>query len=207
VWYQARVPDDPARRPGYHHGSLRAALTATALDLLDEGGLAGVTVREAARRAGVSAGAPFRHFADRDALLTAVAGRVLEDFGEWQRAALADARPDRPAMWTFGHAFVRYAARHPHRFELLRTTVYTADPAPEIREGMRAIERQVTDLIAAGQNAGMLRAGDPQLVILAAHALVYGLSQMIVDGFLPAEHAAELAEQVLDTFGKGIGQG
>ncbi|MEU6752516.1 TetR/AcrR family transcriptional regulator [Spirillospora sp. NPDC046719] len=201
------MSDDPARRPGYHHGSLQAALTATALDLLDEGGVSNVSVREAARRTGVSAGAPFRHFADRDALLTAVAGRVLEDFGEWQRAALADARPDRPAMWTFGHAFVRYAARHPHRFELLRTTVYTVDPAPEIREAMRVIERQVTDLIAAGQNAGTLRAGDPQLVILAAHALVYGLSQMVVDGFLPAEHVGELAEQVLDTFGKGVGQG
>ena len=68
----------PARRPrrdrhGYHHGDLRRVLVAEALQLAAEGGLDAVNIREAARRAGVSPGAPFRHFADRQALLTAVA--------------------------------------------------------------------------------------------------------------------------------------
>lgn len=203
--YAGRVTD-PSRRSAYHHGSLPAALTATALELLDEGGPAKVTMREAARRAGVSPGAPFRHFPDRQALLNAVARQVLEDFIEWQRKALAAARGDRPAMWTFGRAFVRFAASHPHRFELLRGTVYTGRPGAELEGGLREIERLVTDLITAGQRAGELRPGDPGLVIVASHALVYGLSQMIVDGFLPAEHADQLAEQVLDTFGMGIAQ-
>lgn len=197
------MTDNP-RRSAYHHGSLPVALTETALELLDEGGLDHVTMREAARRTGVSPGAPFRHFADRQALLTAVAARVLDDFGQWQRKALAQARDDRPAMWTFGRAFVQYAARHPHRFELLRRTVYSGRPAAELQDGLDAVERLVTDVIVTGQRAGELQPGDPQLVILAAHALVYGLSQMIVDGFLPAEHVDRLVEQVLDAFGTGI---
>ncbi|WP_205647995.1 TetR/AcrR family transcriptional regulator [Actinomadura rubteroloni] len=192
------------KRSTYHHGSLPDVLVATALELLDEGGMAGVSVRETARRAGVSPGAPFRHFADREALLNAVAGRVLDGFVAWQRAALADARPDRTAMWTFGRAFVMYAASHTHRFELLRKTVYGGQPAPELREGLEEIDRLVTGVVTSGQRAGELRSGDPALVTLTSHALVYGLSQMIVDGFLPAEHADRLVDQVLDTFGAGI---
>nr|WP_272917993.1 TetR/AcrR family transcriptional regulator [Actinomadura rayongensis] len=174
------------------------------MELLDEGGTARVSVRETARRAGVSPGAPFRHFADREALLTAVAGRVLDEFLAWQRAALADARPDRPAMWSFGRGFVTYAARHKYRFELLRKTVYSGQPAPELHAGLAEIDRLVTGVVTSGQDAGELRAGDPGLVTLTSHALVYGLSQMIVDGFLPAEHADRLVDHVLDTFGAGI---
>ncbi|MGW7006776.1 TetR/AcrR family transcriptional regulator [Streptomyces sp. NPDC054933] len=116
------MKDKPAERVGYHHRSLPAALTAAALALLDERGLERVTVREVARRAGVSPGAPFRHFADRQALLTAVAGHILSDFEQWQLAAVANA--EGPAMRAFGLGFVRYAIRHPHRFELIRSRVF-----------------------------------------------------------------------------------
>src|SRR3954465_4440649 len=69
-----------AARRGYHHGSLREALIAATLDLLEEGGPEQVTVREAAKRAGVSSGAPFRHFPTRTALLTAVAEEAMGRF-------------------------------------------------------------------------------------------------------------------------------
>ncbi|MFD9881130.1 TetR/AcrR family transcriptional regulator [Streptomyces alboflavus] len=196
------MTDKSAVRSGYHHGSLPAALTAAALELLDEQGLEKVTVREVARRAGVSPGAPFRHFADRQALLTAVADLILEDLEQWQRAQVAAA--EAPATRAIGLGFVRYAIRHPHRFELVKSSVYRPDQPASVRARVTGLERAFTDLIVADQESGTLRPGDPALVALAGQALVYGLSQMIVDGFLPAAEAEHLSEQVLDLFGIGI---
>ncbi|MFD8751188.1 TetR/AcrR family transcriptional regulator [Kitasatospora sp. NPDC059577] len=192
-------------RGAYHHGALPEALVAAAFEVLDEQGQERVSVREVARRAGVSAGAPFRHFADRQALLTALADRVLADFVSWQEAQVAAAGADgRSVMRTIGLGCVRYALHHPRRFELVRSRVFAASREPELREQLDGIDRAFTDLIVADQEAGRLRPGDPALVGLAGQALVYGLAQMIVDGYLPAGKAEEVAAQVLDTFGQGI---
>ncbi|MFG3114172.1 TetR/AcrR family transcriptional regulator [Streptomyces sp. NPDC048197] len=189
-------------RAGYHHGDLPAALTAAAIELLDERGTEHVTVREVARRAGVSPGAPFRHFADRQALLTAVADRILADFERWQLAMVADVEGS--GMRAFGLGFVRYAIRYPRRFELLKTRVFGASRPAELQQRLSDIERAFADIIVADQKAGVLRPGDPALVGLAGQAIVYGLSQMIVDGYLPPDQAEQLAVQVLDTLGFGI---
>ncbi|MET9183412.1 TetR/AcrR family transcriptional regulator [Kitasatospora aureofaciens] len=192
-------------RGAYHHGALPEALVAAAFEVLDEQGQEKVSVREVARRAGVSAGAPFRHFADRRALLTAVADRVLTDFHHWQEAEVAAAEAvGGSAMRALGLGFVRYALRHPRRFELVRSRVFTAARDPELREQLDHIDRAFTELILADQRAGRLGPGDPGQVLLAGQALVYGLAQMIVDGYLPEDRAEELAVQVLDTFRRGI---
>ncbi|MFI8854674.1 TetR/AcrR family transcriptional regulator [Streptomyces sp. 891-h] len=192
----------PSDRAGYHHGDLPAALTTAAIELLDERGMDQVTVREVARRAGVSPGAPFRHFADRQALLTAVADRVLADFAEHQLRTVAEA--EWSMMRALGLGFVRYAIRHPRRFELIRTRVFGGSQPAELHQRLSDIERVFTEIIVADQEAGVLRPGDPEIVGLAGQAVVYGLSQMIVDGYLPPDRAEQLAEQVLDTFGLGI---
>ncbi|MFD8782948.1 TetR/AcrR family transcriptional regulator [Kitasatospora sp. NPDC059599] len=185
-------------RGAYHHGALPEALVAAAFEVLDEQGQERVSVREVARRAGVSAG-------DRQALLTALADRVLADFVSWQAAQVAAAGQDgRSVMRTIGLGCVRYALHHPRRFELVRSRVFAASREPELREQLDGIDRAFTDLIVADQEAGRLRPGDPALVGLAGQALVYGLAQMIVDGYLPAGKAEEVAAQVLDTFGQGI---
>lgn len=196
------MDDKPVQRAGYHHGSLPAALVAAALDLLDERGLDKVSVREVARRAGVSPGAPFRHFSDRQALLTAVADRILADFEEWQRTALTKA--EGPAVRAYGLGFVRYAIRHPNRFELIKSRVFGAGQPAELHERLSRIERTFNDFIVAGQRTGELRAGDPAVIGLASQALVYGLSQMIIDGYVPGDQAEQLVEQVLTVFGLGI---
>ncbi|WP_380284103.1 TetR/AcrR family transcriptional regulator [Kitasatospora purpeofusca] len=212
------MTERPAERGSYHHGALPEALVGAAFELLDELGQEKVTMREVARRAGVSAGAPFRHFVDRRALLTAVADRVLADFERWQNAEMAaagagagvgagagaGAGDQRAVLRAVGLGFVRYAIRHPHRFELVRSRVFVPSPQPELRERLSGIDRAYTEVIVADQAAGLLRPGDPALVGLAGQALVYGLAQMIVDGYLPAEKAEEVAAQVIDTFGRGV---
>src|SRR5205823_8234050 len=84
----------PGGRRGYHHGNLREALIRAALDLIAKKGPAGFTFADAARWAGVSSAAPYRHFRDRDALLTDVARRGFELFKERLAHAWDDGRPE-----------------------------------------------------------------------------------------------------------------
>ncbi|WP_258045103.1 TetR/AcrR family transcriptional regulator [Streptomyces sp. SM11] len=177
-------------------------LVAHAVQLLDEAGTEAVTVREVARRAGVSPGAPFRHFPDRAALLASVAEAVAVDFGVTQMEAVASATS--VPFRALGTAFVQYALAHPHRFALLRGALFGADRTPALEEGYRAFTQSVTDLIIAGQQRGELRQADPELIRIAAQALTYGLSQMFVDNYLDASRADMLINQVVDLFGLGV---
>ncbi|MGW7450080.1 TetR/AcrR family transcriptional regulator [Streptomyces sp. NPDC054787] len=182
-----RLSPDPAQQPparSYHHGSLPQALLTHAVELLDEGGAEAVTVREVARRVGVSPSAPFRHFPDRAALLAAVAEAVAVDFAGVQMAAVesADSLPFR----ALGTAFAHYAQSYPHRFTLLRGALFGAERTPALEEGHRAFTQGITDMITAGQERGELRQADPVLIRIAGQALAYGLSQMFVDGYLDA---------------------
>ncbi|MCD0453308.1 TetR/AcrR family transcriptional regulator [Actinocorallia sp. API 0066] len=186
----------------YHHGSLPETLVAHAVELLDEAGPEAVVVREVARRAGVSPAAPFRHFADRAALMTAVTEAVAVDFSGIQRAAVESA--DDLPFRALGTAFVHYALTYPHRFALLRAAVFGATRAPALEAGHRAFTEAVTDLIVAGQRRGDLRAADPRLVRVTAQALVYGLSQMFVDGYLDPTDADTLITETIALFGLGV---
>src|SRR5258708_23508137 len=112
----------PARAPRpYHHGDLRRVLIDSALQLVGEGGADAVSVREAARRAGVSPGAPFRHFPSRDALMNAVAEEAQRRFRAEIEAALAEAPAGDPLgrFRCFGIAYLRLAMRNPNHFEII----------------------------------------------------------------------------------------
>jgi len=190
-----------APRP-YHHGSLPKTLVAHAIELLDESGADAVVVREVARRAGVAPSAPFRHYPDRAALLTAVTEAVAIDFGEVQMAAVnsADTLPFR----ALGTAFVNYALDYPHRFALLRGALFGGTRTPVLEEGHKAFTETVTALIVTAQQRGELRQTDPGLIRIAAQALVYGLSQMFVDDYLDSTQADTLIDQVTELFGLGV---
>jgi AcrR family transcriptional regulator len=104
----ARATARRAKRKTYHHGALRETLIATALELLDEGGREAVHMREAARRAGVSPGAPFRHFPDREGLLAALAGAVGAEFRASSERAIASAGPNPLRQFrAMGLAYIR----------------------------------------------------------------------------------------------------
>ncbi|HYZ34333.1 MAG TPA: WHG domain-containing protein [Crenalkalicoccus sp.] len=176
-------------RGAYHHGALRAALLDAADALLDEGGAGAVSLREAARRAGVSATAPYRHFADKEALLAALAARGFEAFG----AALAAAAAEGPKpLLAMGLAYVRFALARPGRFRLMFGPGI-ADRAryPELLEAQR---RAFGHLAAATGGGG--RPDAPSTAAVAAWAQVHGLAQLILDGMLPVEQAEALTQAV-----------
>src|ERR1700744_5104352 len=99
---------------GYHHGNLREALLQAALDLIAQKGAAGFTFADAARMAGVSPAAPYRHFRDRDELLSSIAERGFEQFEAALTAAWDDGRPDTmTAFERVGKAYLDFARAQP----------------------------------------------------------------------------------------------
>jgi AcrR family transcriptional regulator len=204
------------RRPSppkpYHHGDLKRVLIDAALALVEEGGIEAVSVREAARRAGVSPGAPFRHFESRDALLTAVAEEAQRRFRAEIEAALAEAPAGDPLarFRCIGLAYLRWAMRNPAHFEIISSGRYfDHDKATELsRDNSEVIGMTERALAEAGAQ-GQLRPSDLKQVQIAGRALVYGFARMNIDGHFPrwgiADAEAErTAEAIIDLFIEGI---
>jgi AcrR family transcriptional regulator len=136
----------------YHHGDLRAALVDAAIALVAERGVRGFSLAEASRRLGVSAAAPYRHFADRDELLAAVAVRSLLVFAA--RAATeadGDAGP-RQRLAAMTHAYVRFAAEERPLFDALYSAGLDKTRYPSLQDAWTAVDgyRAVVEQICAG---------------------------------------------------------
>ena len=203
-----------ARKPSrpYHHGDLRRVLIDAALQLVNEGGADAVNVREAARRAGVSPGAPFRHFPSRDALIQAVAEEAQRRFRAEIEQALADAPADDPLgrFRRIGLAYLRWAMRNPTHFEIISTRrLFDHDNADVVSRDNASLidltERTLAEAFAGGQ----LRSADLKRVQIAGRALVYGFARMHIDGHFPRWGVADddvesSAVAVLDLFIDGI---
>lgn len=177
-----------SRRTTYHHGDLRAALLAAAGDLLDEGGVSAVSLREAARRAGVTPAATYRHFADKDALLTALAVQGFEAFADAMRAATVGAKDPFAEM---GVAYVRFAVARPGMFRLMfGPAVADRSKSPEL---LAAIA-QAMQLFEQGMQARTdVKPGDP-LAALRSWATMHGLATLAIDKMLPGYDPVMLAQ-------------
>jgi AcrR family transcriptional regulator len=122
-------------RRGYHHGNLREALISAALDLIAAKGPAGVTFAEAARQAGVSPAAPYRHFRDRDALMADVARRGFERFEARLLAAWDDGRPaPLAALERMGRAYLAFARDEPAYFSAMFESGLSISEHRELQE-------------------------------------------------------------------------
>jgi AcrR family transcriptional regulator len=199
------------RSDTYHHGNLRQALLDAAMELVRERGVEGLTLREVARRAGVSHNAPYHHFADKGALVSALA---IEGFGRFE-ASFRDALERTPGthlerIRAIGGAYVRFAFDDPARFTLMwRPELRSVGDDSEVDQAGLASYQVLIDEIVAGQRAGEIRAGDEGLLALAAWSLVHGLAILIVDGPLRDQVAAwsmvePLLEPVLDMAERGL---
>ena len=128
---------------GYHHGDLREALILAGIELIAEKGFAGLSVAEAARRTGVSAAAPYRHFANRDAFLLAIATEAGVTMGDQLEAALVAIDDPLEQLAEIAEIYVRFVMAHKVGFDLIFAT--------ELRESddgdLRAAGRRVIDLM------------------------------------------------------------
>jgi len=166
---------------------LRARLIDAATTLLDEQGEAGVTLRALAKATGVSAMAPYRHFADKAALLGAVAEAGFAELA----AVLAEAdraEPAKAALVAQGLAYFRFAQAHPAMFRLMFGGNPGCTVAPkEYGEAFAILSRRVASLTG----------GDPGPATLAAWGVVHGLSTLALDGKVPGEDGVVAAAMAL----------
>ncbi len=172
----------------YHHGDLRAAVLKSASKILEKQGISGLSLREAARRAGVSHNAPYRHFPDRESLLAGIAAEGFAMLGEALQGSSGKA---------MGEAYVRFALKHPQRFRLMFGGSLAGARYPALRHAANRAFQALVDSFRAYADAQQA-----QVAAAAAWSLAHGLSHLILGGhFAQAQRDAagpeNFARQVL----------
>ncbi|MFN3657586.1 MAG: TetR/AcrR family transcriptional regulator [Pseudolabrys sp.] len=198
---------------GYHHGNLKEALVRAALALIAEKGPAGFTFADAARWAGVSPAAPYRHFRDRDALIADVARRGFDEFTAALSKAWDDGRPDvTTAFDRLGKAYLAFARREPAYYSAMFEAGVSPDTDPQLREaGDRAfgVLRNAAEKLVALMPAQ----GRPPALMVALHiwSMTHGIASLFGRGDaarrslpMPPE---ELLEAAVLVYFRGLGLG
>lgn len=170
------------RRRSYHHGDLRDALLRAAVQLIEERGPDGFTLREAARTVGVTHTAPYRHFPDRDALIVAVARDGFHGLYEAMLARQSGLTDPRERMQAIGIAYVEYAVAHPSHFRVMHGPIADACVECEAVEAKQRPFQLLLDSIAECQAAGLIPAGPAHRWALSAWATVHGLAELLISG-------------------------
>ncbi len=209
-WSKDGRGDGEAPR-GYHHGNLREALIAAALELIARKGIAGFTFAEAARFAGVSPGAPYRHFRDRDELMVSVAVRGFEQFEAVLVRAWNGGKPDSfSALDRLGKAYLEFARGQPALYSAMFEAGVPVGANPPLRE---ASERAFAVLRGAAEQicAAMPAAARPPALMVALHiwSMAHGVASLFGrgDGAQRATpmSAAELLEADMLVYLRGLG--
>jgi AcrR family transcriptional regulator len=169
----------PAKGGRYHHGDLRSALVDAAIGVIAERGVRDFSMAEASRRLGVTTAAPYRHFADRDELLAAVAARALSVFAAMLSAA-ADA-VDTPAgrLAAMAGAYVRFAAQQRPLFDTLFNSGLDKSRHPELQRAWEPVDALLTAVVLEvcdGDSAAAEALSD------AIEASAHGYAMLLTDG-------------------------
>jgi AcrR family transcriptional regulator len=179
----------PKSGDSYHHGDLRAACLRAARDLLEENGSVALSLRAVARRAGVSPTAPYRHYADRDALVSAVAAEGCRELAGY----LAQAHPtpsNSNDVADVAIAYVRFALDHPALFRAMFSEACDTT-SPERVAATAAIGEYVVTLVRQ-----VAPGGDVEALSTAVWALVHGLAFLHLDGKFDASDPDAVAARV-----------
>jgi AcrR family transcriptional regulator len=156
----------------YHHGDLPSAILQAAGKTLEKEGLGALSLRQVARKAGVSHNAPYRHFPDRDALLAALAAEGFDLLAE--KLAANQGRE-------MGAAYVRFALEHPQRFRLMFGGVIDLQKNPELARASAGAYGALVEAMKSQKEVS-----DPDTAAAAAWSLVHGLSHLLLDGHFAA---------------------
>lgn len=202
-----------AERP-YHHGDLRRAIVSAALDILGETQSLEFSLRELARRAGVSHNAPYKHFTDKRELLAAVSAAGFDALAKRMGVEAAKSAHPRARLFAMLRAYIRYGVDNPALYKLMFGG-YLSGP----EDGRPAIERAAAEsartLLATVIRDGALGQAIPDTprnerkiaaAILACWSLVHGLTQLIADGLVgPGKKCDELGDTLIKAMLDGLG--
>ena len=177
----------PVRKPGgrYHHGDLPRAMVQEAVRTIQTRGISGLTLRDIGTALGVSRTALYRHFADKQALLMAVAAEGFRTLRFVLETASADREPSTDALNRLGFAYVRFAVTHPSHYRVMFSGVVRDRVNQTLTDpDAHAFEVLVVAIIAE-QRAGRVRGDDPHQLALYLWSVVHGVAMLVLDGLLP----------------------
>jgi AcrR family transcriptional regulator len=168
-----------------------------AVEVIQEDGIGGLSLRDVARRAGVSHGAPAHHFTDKVGLLTALATRSMEQFGAILSEASGEAGGSAlDRLRAIGRAYVRFAAQNPAHFGIVTRFELIRGGDAEFAASYQATFDLVKDAVCAAQGEGWRRSMDPMALVITCWSAVHGLSTLYLDGVLE-DRVGPAAAQVM----------
>ena len=201
-----------AVKAAYHHGDLRSALLAAALEIIEDTGPQGLTIREVARRAGVSHAAPYRHFADKDELILSV---VEQGFDLLQESMLAEKRaagPDPVEQFAAsGMAYLDFAMRYPAYYRVMFSgDLLNSTGHESLRHTSTHFFQQMINDIKSCQEMGIVREGDPLLQAISIVSTVHGYVSLAndnrIDHLVGGEYTGrEIQDFVMSAIFEGLG--
>jgi AcrR family transcriptional regulator len=194
------MPAQPKRIQPYHHGHLRDALIRAASGILENDGLSELSLRRVAQAAGVSSAAPYHHFADKKALLDAIATEGFSTLRKEMMSRMEKETNPRARTQACGIAYIAFALHHPALFRLM----FGGDDQPLSADTSLAEPRRLTyDVLEQAVAAESSKGTADPLTCLGLWALVHGIAKLILEGAIrPSEYGAKsglaLGVRVLD---------
>lgn len=204
-----RKSPERAKR-SYHHGDLRRALLDAARALVEAHGMQALTLREVARKVGVTHAAPYHHFRTRELLLDALAEEGFDLLDAAMREALAGHDQPDQRLRIIGRAYIDFGRANPDRLQVMfrRRSEPSHEPRAALGEDSPhpKVFAHLFDAVQACQQAGVAPAGDPYALALTAWSIVHGFAKLWTEGPLDAlepyaMHFDALRDDMLQRFG------
>lgn len=167
----------------YHHGDLRNALIQAGLEMLSEGGAAALDLRKVARKAGVSHAAPYRHFADKQALVAAINEEGFRSLAERIQSTLR-AAPDDPfeQLQGIARAYVQFAQEHPWLMrEMFSGLTIEREAFADLQTASKAVFKLYAEVVKRGQERGSIIDGDPGALAGVLWSLLHGVAMLTIE--------------------------
>lgn len=182
---------------------LRRQVLDAALEVIIDKGLASLSFREVARRAGVSHQAPYHHFGDKESIYAAIAAEGYRMLASALRTALAGGTPIE-AFRRSGRAYVNFALTHPAHYRVMfRPDLVRAERFPDLQQAGAEAWSELEETVARLRQSGRAELHDPSDLTTLLWSSVHGAAMLVLDGPLPARGShrsgAQVAEGVVDT--------
>ncbi len=195
-----KVPPRP-----YHHGNLHEALLGAAEKALEAGCAQSISLRELSRELGVSHTSPRRHFANKEALLDALATRGFDRLSDCSMNSLKKPEPTVVARLTkLGRAYVAFAIRHPVLLGLMMERKHRLGASAELLEASDRAFSYMRSVLKDGQAEGEIVAGDPARLSIVLGAILNGLVAISSDGKVKCIPLDDLVGEVIEHLMLGL---
>jgi AcrR family transcriptional regulator len=192
-------------KDSYHHGDLKNALIQAGSEILVKEGIASLSLRKVASRAGVSHSAPYAHFPDKQALVAAISTEGFRQLYDSLKVAADANRSDPAAMLVeVAYAYLSFGLDSPSFFKIMFSGILEQEKAyPDFVAMSKKNFQLLVDLVEQGQIAGVLRMGPPERMAVSIWSMVHGFTALVIDRQIPGsiretQDLKGLLSQVLD---------